>query len=151
RALQITRKALLGLDQRNLFLQRTRDVTQLHILARLDAEQHLRYKPSERLGQALTEFRGELRQLRFESGANFAIVHWGWPPGGLDFSQKTVLPRISSPPTSQSRQATDLSRVRHSVLQILGRLLLYFQEFLPFFPAPGPSHASLRNTGECRT
>src|ERR1019366_3331636 len=77
RALQITRKALLGLDQRNLFLQRTRDVTQLHILDRLDAEQHLRYEPSERLGQALTEFRGELRQLRFESGSDFAIVHGG--------------------------------------------------------------------------
>src|ERR1019366_9243927 len=30
-----------------------------------------------------------------------------------------------SPPTSQSRQATDLSRVRLSVLQILGKLLLF--------------------------
>src|ERR1039457_1649314 len=44
--------------------------------------------------------------------------------GGLDFSQKTLLPRISSPPTFQSRQAADLSRVRLSVLQILGKLLL---------------------------
>src|ERR1019366_7088218 len=114
---------------------------------RLDAEQHLRYKPSERLGQALTEFRGELRQLRFESGANFAIVHWGWPPGGLDFSQKTVLPRISSPPTSQSRQATDLSRVRQPVLQILGKLLQDFQEFPQNLQPPVSNHCGYSDMG----
>src|ERR1019366_462379 len=39
------------------------------------------------------------------------------------FLVKTLLPRISSPPTSQSRQTTDLSIVRHSVFQILGKLL----------------------------
>src|ERR1035437_9483615 len=78
---------------------------------------------SERLCQALTELRGKLRQLRFESGSNFAIVHRGTPPWWFGFLVKTLLPRISSPPTSQSRQATDLSRVRLSVLQILGKLL----------------------------
>src|ERR1019366_6434502 len=41
------------------------------------------------------------------------------------FLVKTLLPRISSPPTSQYRQATDLSRVRLSVLQILGKLLVF--------------------------
>src|ERR1017187_6278821 len=40
------------------------------------------------------------------------------------FLVKTLLPRISSPPTSQSRQTTDLSMVRHSVFQILGKLLI---------------------------
>src|ERR1017187_10878038 len=42
----------------------------------------------------------------------------------LGFLVKTLLPRISSPPPSQSRQTTDLSMVRHSVFQILGKLLL---------------------------
>src|ERR1019366_3916314 len=107
--------------------------TQFHILTRLDAEQHLRYEPSERLCQALTELRGKLRQLRFESGSNFAIVHRGTPPWWFGFLVKTLLPRISSPPTSQSRQATDLSRVRLSVLQILGKLLL-FSGFLARVP-----------------
>src|ERR1039457_2731403 len=40
------------------------------------------------------------------------------------FLAKTLLPRISSPPTSQSRQATDLSMVRLSVFQIFGKLLV---------------------------
>src|ERR1035437_6938345 len=108
---------------RVIFSCSEREMTQLHILTRLDAEQHLRYEPSERLCQALTELRGKLRQLRFESGSNFAIVHRGTPPWWFGFLVKTLLPRISSPPTSQSRQATDLSRVRLSVLQILGKLL----------------------------
>src|ERR1017187_6858592 len=47
----------------------------------------------------------------------------GTPPWWFGFLVKTLLPRISSPPTSQSRQATDLSRVRLSVLRILGKLL----------------------------
>src|ERR1035437_3794681 len=63
------------------------------------------------------------KELRFESGSNFAIVHRWTPPWWFGFLVKTLLPRISSPPTSQSRQATDLSRVRLSVLQILGKLL----------------------------
>jgi hypothetical protein len=71
----MTREALLGSDQRYFLLQRTRDVTQLHILARLDAEQHLRYEPRCRLRQTRTQFGGELRQLRFESGPDFGIVH----------------------------------------------------------------------------
>src|ERR1019366_5018792 len=108
---------------RVIFSCSEREMTQLHILTRLDAEQHLRYEPSERLCQALTELRGKLRQLRFESGSNFAIVHRGTPPWWFGFLVKTLLPRISSHPTSQSRQATDLSRVRLSVLQILGKLL----------------------------
>src|ERR1017187_3950036 len=105
---------------RVIFSCSEREMTQLHILTRLDAEQHLRYEPSERLCQALTELRGKLRQLRFESGSNFAIVHRGTPPWWFGFLVKTLLPRNSSPPTSQSRQATDLSRVRLSVLQIFG-------------------------------
>src|ERR1035437_193197 len=109
---------------RVIFSCSEREMTQLHILTRLDAEQHLRYEPSERLCQALTELRGKLRQLRFESGSNFAIVHRGTPPWWFGFLVKTLLPRISSPPTSQSRQATDLSGVRLSVLQILGKLLV---------------------------
>src|ERR1017187_8395915 len=40
------------------------------------------------------------------------------------FLVKTLLPRISSPPTFQSRQATDLSMVRLSAFQILGKLLM---------------------------
>src|ERR1035441_7786338 len=108
---------------RVIFSCSEREMTQLHILTRLDAEQHLRYEPSERLCQALTELRGKLRQLRFESRSNFAIVHRGTPPWWFGFLVKTLLPRISSPPTSQSPPATDLSRVRLSVLQILGKLL----------------------------
>src|SRR5260370_34599199 len=83
----MTREALLGSDQRYLLLQRTRDVTQLHILARLDTEQHLRYEPRCRLRQTRTQFGGELRQLRFESGPDFGIVHRD-APGGLDFLVK---------------------------------------------------------------
>src|ERR1039457_7073998 len=45
------------------------------------------------------------------------------------FLVKTLLPRISSPPTSQSRQTTDLSMVRHSVFQILGKLLENVRSF----------------------
>src|ERR1019366_4680531 len=63
---------------RVIFSCSEREMTQLHILTRLDAEQHLRYEPSERLCQALPELRGKLRQLRFESGSN-AIVHRGTP------------------------------------------------------------------------
>src|ERR1039458_2237305 len=105
---------------RVIFSCSEREMTQLHILTRLDAEQHLRYEPSERLCQALTELRGKLRQLRFESGSNFAIVHRGTPPWWFGFLVKTLLPRISSPPTSQSRQATDLSMVRLSSFRFWG-------------------------------
>src|SRR5450759_904672 len=45
------------------------------------------------------------------------------------FLAKTLLPRISSPPTFQSRQVADLPRVSLSVLQILGKLLELSQEF----------------------
>src|ERR1035437_5237540 len=117
------RERRFSLRIRVIFSCSEREMTQLHILTRLDAEQHLRYEPSERLCQALTELRGKLRQLRFESGSNFAIVHRGTPPWWFGFLGKTLLLRMSSPPTSQSRQATDLSRVRLSVLQILGKLL----------------------------
>ena len=44
RRLQVARQPVLGLDQRNLFLQAARDVAQLDILTGLDAEQHLRNK-----------------------------------------------------------------------------------------------------------
>src|ERR1035437_261976 len=117
------RERRFSLRIRVIFSCSEREMTQLHILTRLDAEQHLRYEPSERLCQALTELRGKLRQLRFESGSNFAIVHRGTPPWWFGFLVKTLLPRISSPPTFQSRQATDLSRVRLWVFQILGKLL----------------------------
>src|ERR1035437_7832737 len=75
-------------DERNTFFQKPRDVTELHILARLDAEQHLRYEPAKRLRQARTEFRGELRQLRFQSGSEFAIVHGGPAPEWFGFCRK---------------------------------------------------------------
>src|SRR5713226_6640229 len=129
----MTREALLGSDQRYLLLQRTRDVTQLHILARLDAEQHLRYEPRCRLRQTRTQFGGELRQLRFESGPDFGIVHrdasW-W----LGFSgKKTLLPRIASPATFQPRQAADLPKVRLWAFQILGKLLKVFSLDIPSY------------------
>jgi hypothetical protein len=41
-AVQIARQAVLRLDQRNLFFQAAGDAAQLHVLAGLDAEQHLR-------------------------------------------------------------------------------------------------------------
>src|ERR1019366_9508149 len=90
-------------------------------------ERHHRRLPADanpwQRRQRARELRGKLRQLRFESRSNFAIVHRVTPPWWFGFLVKTLLPRISSPPTSQSRQATDLSRVRLSVLQILGKLL----------------------------
>src|ERR1035437_9915737 len=148
------RERRFSLRIRVIFSCSEREMTQLHILTRLDAEQHLRYEPSERLCQALTELRGKLRQLRFESGSNFAIVHRGTPPWWFGFLVKTLLPRISSPPTSQSRQATDLSRVRLSVLQILGKLLANCLDS----PAARPSGCAVFSellepygSGHCRT
>src|ERR1017187_2614890 len=62
------------------------------------------------------------------------------------FLVKTLLPRISSPPTSQSRQTTDLSMVRHSVFQILGKLLENVLGVSPEFLSP-PSQGSTPSVG----
>jgi hypothetical protein len=83
------RRAVLALGAMPMLLS-------FNILTRLDAEQHLRYEPSEWLRQARTQFRRELRQLRLRSGPDFGIVHWGRLRGGLDFRIKSpFMPKLA--------------------------------------------------------
>ncbi len=63
--LQIARETVLGLEQRNLFLQTSRDVAQLHALTGLDAEQHLADKIPQRLAETGGEFAVETGELGF--------------------------------------------------------------------------------------
>jgi hypothetical protein len=75
--LQVTRQSLLGLDQGKGFAQCAADITQLHVLPGLNAEQHLRDELPQRLWLIVAQLKREFRQLSFQTRADFAIVHRG--------------------------------------------------------------------------
>ena len=66
-------------------LQRTADPAQLHVLRRLDAEEHLRKEPLRRLGKAGRKYPQKSVQLRSHFERGFARIHRrGSPLFGCD-------------------------------------------------------------------
>jgi hypothetical protein len=118
---QVSREAVFGANEGNRFAQCAANVAQLHVLAGLDAEQHLRDKLRQRLGQLATQLGGKLRQPSFQSGADFAIVHRGRLRQTDFLGGKSLLPRIAPLPLSCRDNLLMQSPLRNATVKIWGK------------------------------